>query len=162
MHLLLIAKLICLLSLANGAPVLLKRALGERFSQPLDGGLMLFDRRRLFGPSKTIRGALASVVVTAAAAPLLGLETSVGALLGGMAIIGDLFSSFVKRRLHFAASSQAIGLDQIPEALFPVLACSALLPMSAFDIALVVASFSLGVIFLSPVFHRIGLRDRPF
>src|SRR5258707_3712665 len=119
MHPLLIAKLILLLSIANGTPVAVKRALRNRFSQALDGRLMLFDGRRLFGPSKTIRGALASVVLTTAAAPLLGLEASVGAVVGGMAIIGDLLSSFVKRRLGFAPSSQAMLLDQIPEALFP-------------------------------------------
>jgi CDP-archaeol synthase len=162
MHLLLIAKLILLLSIANGTPVAVKRALRDRFSQPLDGGLMLFDRRRLFGPSKTLRGALASVVLTTAAAPLLGFEPSVGAVVGCTAIIGDLLSSFVKRRLGFAPSSQAMLLDQIPEALFPVLACSVLLPLSAVDIVVVVASFSVGAILLSPVFHRIGLRDRPF
>ena len=161
-HLLLITKLIVLLSIANGTPVAVKRALRDRFSQPLDGGLMLFDGRRLFGPSKTIRGALASVAFTTAVASLLGLQASVGAVVGGMAIIGDLFSSFAKRRLGFAPSSQAMVLDQIPEALFPVLACSVLLPLSALDIVVVVASFSVGAILISPIFHRIGLRDRPF
>ena len=32
---------------------------------------------------------------------------------------GDLFSSFVKRRLRLASSSMAIGLDHIPESSFP-------------------------------------------
>jgi CDP-archaeol synthase len=113
-------------------------------------------------PVKDSPGALASVVLTTAAAPLLGFEPSVGAVVGCTAIIGDLLSSFVKRRLGFAPSSQAMLLDQIPEALFPVLACSVLLPLSAVDIVVVVASFSVGAILLSPVFHRIGLRDRPF
>src|SRR3954470_15157843 len=121
-----------------------------------------FDGRRLFGPSKTIRGALASIALTTAVAPLLGLEASIGALAGGMAILGDLFSSFVKRRLGFPPSAQAIGLDQIPEALFPALACSMLFPLGALDIAVVVAGFSIGALLLSPVFYRIGLRDRPF
>ena len=35
---------------------------------------------------------------------------------------GDLFSSFVKRRLDLASSSMAIGLDHIPESFFPLLA----------------------------------------
>src|SRR2546421_11799488 len=61
---LLIAKLIVLLSIANGTPVILKKVFGDRFSWPIDGGLLFFDRRPLLGPSKTIRGALASVVVT--------------------------------------------------------------------------------------------------
>jgi CDP-2,3-bis-(O-geranylgeranyl)-sn-glycerol synthase len=162
MHPVLIAKVVILLTTANGTPVAVKRALGNRFSQPIDGGLVFMDGRRLFGPSKTIRGALASVVATTVMASLLGVEASVGALVGTMAIIGDLCSSFVKRRLHFAPSSQAIGLDQLPEALFPALACSSLLPLSALDIGVIVAVFSIGAVILSPVFHRIGLRDRPF
>ena len=32
-----------------------------------------------------------------------------------MAMVGDLLSSFVKRRLKFQPSSRATGLDQIPE-----------------------------------------------
>ncbi len=162
MHLLLIAKLILLLSIANGTPVVLKRALGDRFAQPIDGGLLFIDGRRLLGRSKTIRGALASVAFTTVAAPLLDLETATGAIAGSMAIVGDLFSSFVKRRLDFAPSSQAIGLDQIPEALFPLLACGGLLSLSWGDILITVAGFSIGAILISPIFHRIGLRDRPF
>jgi CDP-diglyceride synthetase len=162
MHPLLIAKLTILLSIANGSPVLLKRLCCGRRSQPIDGGLVLYDGRRLFGPSKTIRGGLVSVAATSAAAPLLGIGAAIGALLGGMAIVGDLFSSFLKRRLDFAPSSQAIGLDQIPEALFPLLACRSLLPLSGLDILIGVAVFTIAAILTSPVFYRLGLRDQPF
>jgi CDP-2,3-bis-(O-geranylgeranyl)-sn-glycerol synthase len=162
MHPFLIAKAILLLSIAHGAPVLLAKVFGNRFSYPLDAGRLFLDRRPLFGPSKTIRGVLVSVAMTAAAAPLLDLDMAGGALFGAMAVLGDLFSSFVKRRLGFAPSSQAIGLDQIPESLLPVLACRNLLPLSGLDVFAAVAAFSLGVIFLSPLFHRVGLRNRPF
>ena len=158
----LIAKLIVLLSIANGTPVILKKMFGDRFSQPIDGGLLFFDQRRLLGPSKTIRGALVSVVVTTLAAPLLGLEASTGALVASTAIVGDLISSFIKRRLDFAPSSRVMGLDQIPESLFPLLACRGQLSLTWIDILTGVAVFSLGAVLLSPVFHRIGIRDRPF
>jgi len=159
---LIIAKLIVLLSIANGAPVILKKIFGDRFSRTIDGGLLFFDRRRLLGPSKTIRGALASVVLTTLAATLLGLEAATGALVAGTAMIGDLFSSFIKRRLDFAPSSRVTGLDQIPESLFPLLACRGQLSLTWIDILTGAAVFSLGAILLSPVFHRIGIRDRPF
>src|ERR1051325_6292182 len=146
MHPVLIAKLIILLSVANGTPVVLKRAFGKRWSQPIDGGLVLPDGQRLFGPSKTIRGVLGSIAVTAVTAPALDLEPAVGALAGVAAIVGDLFSSFVKRRWGFAPSTQAMGLDQIPEALLPVLACSFFLPISATDLVVTVAGFSVGAI----------------
>ncbi|HEV2100463.1 MAG TPA: CDP-archaeol synthase [Stellaceae bacterium] len=123
---------------------------------------MFFDGRRLLGRAKTVRGALVSIALTAAAAPLLGLGAAIGVLVGGTAMVGDLLSSFVKRRLNFAPSSQAIGLDQIPESLFPVLACLRFLPLRGLDIVIVVAVFCIGSISLSPVFHRMGLRDRPF
>lgn len=162
MQLLLIIKLLVLLGIANGAPVLLKKVCGNWLSLPIDGGIIFFDRHRLFGPSKTVRGALGSIVLTTAGAPLLGLEPTTGALVGGMAIAGDLFSSFVKRRLDFAPSSQAIGRDQIPESLLPLLTCHGSLSLSGLDILVGVAVFTIGAILLSPVFHRIGLRDRPF
>jgi CDP-archaeol synthase len=51
------------------------------------------------------------------------------------AMAGDLLSSFVKRRFGLAPSSKATGLDQIPEALFPLLACRSALSLTALDIA---------------------------
>jgi CDP-diglyceride synthetase len=162
MHPVLIAKLLVLLGIANGVPVLAKRVLGDRFSYPIDARAIFFDGRRLFGSSKTIRGALLSITLTTAAAPFLDLDTATGSLVGGMAIIGDLTSSFVKRRLGLAPSSQAIGLDQIPESLFPVLACRGLFPLSSLDMLLIVVAFSTVAIIASPIFYRMGLRDRPF
>ena len=55
---------------------------------------------------------------------------------------GDLFSSFIKRRFGSAPSSQALGLDQIPESLLPLVACSFILPISIADIFMVLRSFS--------------------
>jgi CDP-2,3-bis-(O-geranylgeranyl)-sn-glycerol synthase len=48
----LIAKLVILLSIANGTPVLLNKVLHGRFAHPIDAGLRFVDGRRLFGPSK--------------------------------------------------------------------------------------------------------------
>lgn len=159
---LLIAKLIVLLSIANGTPVLAKKLCGDRFAQPIDGGLRFFDRRQVLGPSKTIRGAVVSLALTTAGAPLLGLAAAIGALVGSMAIAGDLFSSFLKRRLNLLPSSRVTGLDQIPESLFPLLACRGSLSLTALDILVCVAIFVIGEVILSPILYRIGLRDRPF
>jgi hypothetical protein len=158
----LLIKLIILLTIANGTPVLAKKICGNRFSGPVDGYCRFIDRRPLFGPAKTIRGVLVSVALTGAAAPLLGMEAATGALVGSMAMIGDLFSSFIKRRLNFAPSSRTTGLDQIPEALFPLLACRVSLSLTMTDILLCVSIFSVGQIILSPVLYRMRVRDRPF
>ena len=42
-----------------------------------------------------------------------------GLAVGAMA--GDLVSSFMKRRLRLKSEAQAVGLDQIPEVLLPLL-----------------------------------------
>ena len=49
-------KLLLLLAVANGAPVLAKKAWGRTQAQPLDAGLLFLDRRPVFGPTKTVRG----------------------------------------------------------------------------------------------------------
>jgi len=157
-----ILKLLFLLSIANGAPIFVKKVSGGTLAWPLDGGARFADGRPLFGSSKTIRGILVSVALTTAAAPLLNLELLAGALVGAMAMAGDLFSSFIKRRLNLPPSSQAIGLDQIPESLFPLLACRGLLSLTASDIVVGVALFFIGEVLLSRVFYRLGLRDRPY
>src|SRR5271169_7192818 len=51
-----VLRLLLLLFLANGTPVMVKRILGNRWSYPLDGGHEFVDGRPLFGRSKTIRG----------------------------------------------------------------------------------------------------------
>jgi hypothetical protein len=158
----LIFKLVVLLSIANGTPVLVKKVCGNRLAWPIDGGGKFADGRPVFGPSKTLRGALASIVLTIAGAPLLGLEMPVGALVGSMAIAGDLFSSFVKRRLNFPSSSRATGLDQIPESLFPLLVCRGSLSLTAVDILIGVTAFFIGEIFFSRLLYRFRLRDRPY
>jgi CDP-2,3-bis-(O-geranylgeranyl)-sn-glycerol synthase len=162
MHLTLILELLILLAVANGTPVFAKKLLGDRFAQPLDGGSLFADGRPLFGPSKTVRGLLLSILATAAAAALLGLGWQVGAIVGAVAMAGDLASSFVKRRLALPPSSRATGLDQIPESLFPLLAASALLPLGALDIVVATLAFFLGEIVLSRLLYKWRIRDRPY
>lgn len=157
-----ILQLLILLALANGTPVIAKKVFGNRFFQPLDGGANLPDGRPLFGPSKTIRGILLSILMTSAGAPLLGLNWKIGAVIGVTAMAGDLFSSFVKRRMNFAPSSKATGLDQVPEALFPLIACRTLLSLSVVDIAVGVAVFFVGEMLLSRLLYKIGIRDQPY
>ena len=162
MHLSAILQSMILLTLANGAPVVAKKLLGSRFDFPLDGGVAFFDGRPLFGPSKTLRGIVVAVLATTACAPLMGLEPATGAIVAGAAMAGDLFSSFVKRRLNRPPSSQALGLDQIPESLLPMLACRDALALTAADIALAVAIFFAGELVLSRLLYHAHLRDEPY
>jgi CDP-2,3-bis-(O-geranylgeranyl)-sn-glycerol synthase len=95
-------------------------------------------------------------------APLIGLQFKIGLLVAATTMAGDLLSSFLKRRFGLASSSRATGLDQIPEALFPLLACRSVLSLTLVDIAAGCAIFFVGEILLSRVFFRLRLRDRPY
>jgi CDP-archaeol synthase len=162
MHFPALLQLLVLLTLANGAPVVAKKMFGDRFSAPLDGGLAFFDGRPVLGKSKTVRGIVVAIVATAAGAPLIGLDLATGAIVAAAAMAGDLFSSFVKRRLDFKPSSQALGLDQVPESLLPMLATRAALALTAIEIAAGVAIFLVGELLLSRFLFRVRLRDEPY
>ena len=161
MELLPIVKALALVATANSAPVVAKMILGARLATPLDGGAVLRDGRPLFGPTKTIRGIAAALVATVAVAPVLAVDWTLALLAGASAMVGDLVSSFAKRRLGYAASSSAPGLDHIPESLIPLIAVGAGLGLGAIDIILATAAFWIGAAALSPLLFRIGLRDRP-
>ena len=72
--LLLIAKVLFLLAIANGAPLVGKKILGDKMAVPIDGGLILSDGQPLFGKSKTIRGVILALLATTMLAPLVNLE----------------------------------------------------------------------------------------
>jgi CDP-diglyceride synthetase len=162
MHFLSVLQILILVTLANGSPVVAKRIFGGNFAHPLDGNIKFVDGWPLFGASKTVRGIVASILVTSACAPLLGLELGIGLLVAITAMAGDLLSSFLKRRLGMPPSSRAVGLDQVPESLFPLLACREALSLTAPDIAFGVALFFLGEVLLSRVLFRLHVRDRPY
>jgi len=162
MQLIAILQSLALLTLANGAPVLGKKLFGARFAYPLDGGFVLFDGRPLFGPSKTIRGIVISILITMLVAPLIGLEMKTGAFWAAAAMAGDLCSSFVKRRLNLPPSSQALGLDQVPESLLPLILGRNELALTGAEMAIVVAIFFAGGLILSRLLYKVHLRDVPY
>lgn len=153
---------IALLLVANGTPVVAARLLGPRGAWPIDGGRSLADGRRLLGSAKTWRGVSLAVVAAATTASLFGLPWSTGAWVGWWAMVGDLGSSFVKRRLGMASSAKAPGLDQLPEALLPLLVCRDALGLGLAEALLAAALFWLADTALSPMLHRLGVRERPY
>ncbi len=158
----LLAKLVTLIAVANGAPIIAKRLFGNFLAFPIDGGRVLADGRPIFGSAKTWRGILFSVLATVIGSFLLGLEWVVGFLVAATAMAGDLFSSFLKRRLGYNSSSKAVGLDQVPEALFPLVACKMFLPVTLSEIALGTCIFVMSSMVLSRLLFNINVRDRPY
>jgi CDP-archaeol synthase len=112
------------------------------------------------GPSKTLWGVLLALE-TSAIAPLIGLQCWLGTLTAVMAMLGDLFSSFVKRRLGLAPSDKALGLDHIPESLLPMLACALVLPLTMADVVVATLLFFAGAQIFSPFLFMLGIRDGP-
>ena len=151
-----------LLGVANGTPLLGHRLFGARFAAPVDGGLQLGDGRHLFGPGKTIRGVVLSIVATALVAPLFGLGVGTGLLFGALTMAGDLSSSFIKRRIGIPSGGRALGLDQMLESVFPLLGCKAALGLDLTSVAVVVLVFLVLALAISRVFYRLGIRARPY
>ena len=162
MHSSVIIRLLFLLLLANGTPMVVGKLMGAWLSRPVDGGREFADGRPLLGRSKTIRGIILAILVTTVGAPLVGLSWQIGILIGSLAMAGDICSSFLKRRLGLQPSSPAVGLDQIPESLFPLLGCVGPLSLTFADVAVGVAIFFIGELLLSRLLYAFDLRDRPY
>lgn len=155
-------KVLLLALVANGAPILGKRLLGERWSLPLDGGLRFVDGRPLLGPSKTVRGLMLSVLACLLVAPALGFSWLLGLTFGAATMAGDALSSFLKRRVDVPSSGRFRGLDQIPEILLPLWLCKGQLGLDWWSILLLVLLFSAASLAVSRLMFRLGVRDHPY
>ncbi len=162
MQWLLIFKLVVLLTVANGAPVIATKLFGKFLNQPLDRGAAFIDGRPILGSSKTLRGIVLSLMATTAFAPILGFEWIQGLIIASAAMIGDLSSSFLKRRLDLPPSSRARGIDQIPECLIPAVAIRSTLGLTAIDVLSVVIIFFAGAMLLSRLLFNWNIRNRPY
>lgn len=157
-----ISQAVVLLVVANGAPVLINKALKKRWARPVDNGLKLRDGHRLFGNTKTWRGLCSAIFFTALVTFLTGIGPMTGVLFGAFTMIGDLLASFIKRRMGRAESSRARGLDTVPESLLPILLLKEPLALNPIDIILVVALFFMIEELVSPILYRLHIRKRPY
>ncbi|MBI5451398.1 MAG: CDP-archaeol synthase [Gammaproteobacteria bacterium] len=151
-----------LLTVANGAPVLAQRLLGVYGAWPIDGGHHLADGRPVLGPAKTWRGLLLSMLACAVMAPWLGLSWQLGASFALCSMIGDMASSFIKRRLGRPASSPVFLLDQLPECVLPVALLAAGLQLDLSHSVLVIVLFVMLERPLSWLLFRLTIRQQPY
>lgn len=154
-------ELLILIVVANGSPIIVNYCLSNRLSLPVDFGASL-GKQRILGDSKTWRGIVSSVCFTCIVAVFLGYEVLTGLLISLAAMSGDLFSSFIKRRLAMPSSSMAPLLDQVPESLFPALLVADSFLLNYIDIAILVACFVVIELILSRQLYKIGIRRRPY
>jgi CDP-2,3-bis-(O-geranylgeranyl)-sn-glycerol synthase len=151
-----------LLLTANGAPVLAHKVLGAHLDQPIDAGLVAPDGKPLLGHTKSWRGLFSAILASILVALLLGLEWQTGALFGTLTMAGDLISSFLKRRLGMPSSSQAPGLDQVPESLLPLVGCRTQLALVWSDVTWLVIIFWVLELLLSRILFRLHIRQHPW
>ncbi|HET8802376.1 MAG TPA: CDP-archaeol synthase [Marinobacter sp.] len=154
-------ELFVMLVLANGTPVVAARILKRRWAAPLDGGRLWSDGRPVLGKSKTWRGLVSGALACAMFSLVTGLGFGFGLVFGVLGLLGDLFSSFVKRRLGLPSSARAVGLDQIPEAALPMIYAVIGLPVSGWIGLVVVTVFTAANILVSPFLYRWGIRRHP-
>jgi CDP-2,3-bis-(O-geranylgeranyl)-sn-glycerol synthase len=158
----LLFQLLVLIVFANAIPVFAKKLFGMAAAWPLDGGARLSDGQPLLGASKTLRGFVLSVLLTPVGAMLIGLRWQVGLVVAVFAMAGDLFSSFLKRRIGLRPSDQAMGLDQIPESFLPLFAARWLLPVTLVDVFVGTALFFVGSVLVSRLLFKLNVRDKPY
>ena len=129
--------------------------------KPLDLGKKFMDGKRLLGDGKTFRGTIGGIFFGGAVGFLLcGLGG--GLTLASGSILGDIFASFLKRRLKLERGEPAPLLDQLDFYLFASLFFSIV-----YDLKIEV--FLAGLI-VTPISHLIGnllayslkIKDRPY
>ena len=155
-------KLLLLLLVANGAPVIAYDIFRQKWAYPIDGGRHLADGNRLFGDSNTYRGWISALISCGITALLLGYSYQIGLIVAALAMTGDTLSGFVKRRLGHPPGSKMLGLDQIPESLLPVLGVANLLQLDITDVVLITMAFFVLVLVLSRILFKLNLRKRPY
>jgi CDP-2,3-bis-(O-geranylgeranyl)-sn-glycerol synthase len=92
----------------------------------------------------------------------LGLAVGQGCLLAALSMLGDLLSSFIKRRLKLQRSSMALGLDQVPEALLPLLLLKDPLGLTWPGILRTVVLFFVLELVLSRLLFWLRIRKTPY
>ena len=142
-----------LIGVASSVPWAVGRVCGSRWAWPLDLGARLKDGERFLGDHKTWRGLIAGIAACSLAGSLLGAGYLVGAACGFLALAGDAGSSAIKRRLRRPPGAEVPGLDQIPEALLPLLVLWKPLGLSFASVIVVTLVFAILDILLAPLRH---------
>lgn len=148
---------------ANAAPVLLGGG------PPLDMGKKFIDSRRIFGEGKTTRGFVCGLVVGTVVGILQGIVGGplreyllLGFLLALGALLGDLASSFIKRRLGIERGGAAPGLDQLSFVVFALVLASPLKVPSWQVIAAILIITPPIHLATNFVGHKLGFKSRPY
>lgn len=111
---------LALLSAANATPVITAQLARDRWSAPIDFGYVMPDGERLFGSHKTWRGLICGILACTLVGALFDLPVGVSAGFAATSLLADAASSAVKRRLRLKPGTEYVGLDQVGEAMLPL------------------------------------------
>ena len=154
-------RLVLFLLIVNALPPLIALLSKGRFSQPLDCGKTWLDGKRIFGRNKTIRGILAGIVGGTLLFPLLGQPISIAFTAALLAMLGDLSSSFIKRRMALPSGSEVAFLDQLFESLFPTIYLALVIPFGFFKAAVILFLFVIIAYLSSRIWSILTVADIP-
>jgi hypothetical protein len=145
---------LALLIAANAIPVIVAKLTRNRGAFPLDFGHVMRDGERLFGSHKTWRGLLSGTLGCALLAEWLDMPVWLGAAFGALSLLADAWSSFAKRRLRLKSGTDVLGLDQLGEALLPLLVFAQPLSLGTWEIVAITLVFVLLDTVTAPLRHR--------
>ncbi len=120
---LLIFKFWLILMVTNGTPMLAAALWPGLRRRPVDNGRRLADGQPLLGHHKTWGGLLSGILAGGLCGGLMGLSLPMSSLIAGTSMLGDLFTSFLKRRMGFKEGETLPLFDQVFEGAFPLLLC---------------------------------------
>nr|HDN00542.1 CDP-archaeol synthase [Deltaproteobacteria bacterium] len=146
---------------SNFLPILGRVVFKKYLSTPLDLGYRWIDNNYLLGPHKTWRGLIVSIIGTGLASHFTPFGLILGLKLATFSMSGDLISSFVKRRIGLKSGSRSFLLDQGLESFLPLWILKDSLFICWTEIILIVSSFILLEITLSPIFYMLHIRRNP-
>ena len=149
---------LALLGAANAVPVIVSQLARDRWSTPLDFGHVMADGERLFGSHKTWRGLISGVLSCIAVGMLLDLPLWVGAGFAAASLLADSVSSAIKRRMHLKPGVEYPGLDQIGEALLPLVVFARPLSLGLKEIVGIAIAFVILDLAMAQFRHQDWLR----
>lgn len=137
---------------------------------PIDMGRNFFDGKRIFGDNKTIRGLIAGILcgtLTGLIIPLFASISLYDSLLRAFLLsvgthIGDLFGSFIKRRLNLPPGASAPVLDQLGFLVFALLITLPFYPLELMAIIFLVFLTLILHPLTNLIAYLLKLKDKPY
>jgi hypothetical protein len=149
-----------LVVVANLAPWATGRYLSRYWRTPLDGGATFADGSRVLGDHKTWRGLVVGLLACGAAAWLLHIPLLIGIAFGALSLAADTTTSFIKRRLRLQPGAELPVVDQLPEALVPLLVLARPLELGLIQSVTVALVFLVLDLAATRLRHPIGRSDK--